>query len=182
MCRPGCSLDFFVRGIRTRIGDIFANRSIEQKRILENHPNVPQVARVPAEEVVVWLLQRPAFETIFKDAAGVANVVMTTSLEDVVGIDISGAASYVIGVVSSVAPEVAESLQASLDVIQPPDYEGEVGQWIDLEIPRRQRSRRSLLSAERVDQRKPVQRVRIVGSMASACLSCLTAFCISPRL
>ncbi len=84
-------------------------------RILENHPEVPQVARVPAVEVVTWLLQRPAFEKVFKETAGVANVVMTTSLEDVVGIDISGAASHVIGVVSGVAPELGDNLQATLD-------------------------------------------------------------------
>ena len=87
-------------------------------RILENNPEVPQIARVPAVEVVTWLLQRPAFTTIFKDTAKVANVVMTTSLEDVVGVDISGAVSHVIGVVSGVAPEVSDKLQARLDTAQ----------------------------------------------------------------
>ena len=87
-------------------------------RIMENSPDLPPLVRVPAEEVVAWLLQRPAFTPVFKQTAAVANVVMTTSAEDVIGIDLSDVGSYVVGVVSVLDPEAGANAQAALESSQ----------------------------------------------------------------
>ena len=88
-------------------------------RLLVEYPDIPAVLRTPAEEAVVWSLQRPVFTTLFKETAAVANKAMTTSAEDVVGIDIAGmidnAGSTVVGVISAIDPEAGASAQASID-------------------------------------------------------------------
>lgn len=87
--------------------------------IMVAYPEFPALLQEQAEEVVVWLLQRPAFTVVFKDAAAVANKVMTTSAEDVVGIDLAGvieeAGSTVAGVISGIDPDAGAKVEAALD-------------------------------------------------------------------
>ena len=87
--------------------------------IMVAYPEFPARLQEPAEDVVVWLLQRPAFTVVFKDVAAVANKVMTTSAEDVVGIDLAGvieeAGSTVAGVISGIDPEAGANVEAAID-------------------------------------------------------------------
>lgn len=87
--------------------------------ILAEYPDIPPLVRAPAEEIVVWLLQRPAFTLIFKEVAAVALTVMTTSAEDVVGIDlgkvIENAGSTILGVVSAIDPDAGAKVEDALD-------------------------------------------------------------------
>jgi hypothetical protein len=83
-------------------------------RIAEHYPEFPPLARAPAAEVAAGLLQRPAFTPVFKQTAAVANVVMTTSADDVIGIDLSEVGPYVVGIVSVLDPEAGANVQAAL--------------------------------------------------------------------
>ena len=87
-------------------------------RIMEYYPEFPPLAQVPAEEVVAWLLQRPVFAPVFKETAAVASAVMTTSAQDVIGIDLSGVSSQVVGVVTSIDPDAGANAQAALEAAQ----------------------------------------------------------------
>jgi len=88
-------------------------------RIMEYYPEFPPLAQIPAQEVVTWLLQRPAFAVVFEETAAVALAIMTTSAQDVVGIDIaqviSKVGSQVAGVVAAIKPEAGGNAQAALD-------------------------------------------------------------------
>ncbi len=88
-------------------------------RLMASYPELPALARGPAVEVVAWMLQRPLFTPVIKRSAAVAMKVMTTSAQDVVGIDIaevaSNAGSTVVGVISAVNPEAAANAEAALD-------------------------------------------------------------------
>jgi len=88
-------------------------------RLMAEYPDLPPLARGPAEEVVAWLLQRPLFTPVFKDTAALASAAMTTSAEDVVGIDLANAASNVsstvIGVITALDAEAGANAQAALD-------------------------------------------------------------------
>lgn len=88
-------------------------------RLMATYPDLPALARGPAVEVVAWMLQRPLFTPVIKRSAAVAMKVMTTSAQDVVGIDIaevaSNAGSTVVGVISAVNPEAAANAEAALD-------------------------------------------------------------------
>jgi hypothetical protein len=87
-------------------------------RILESYPDIPPLVRGPAEEVVAFLLQRPAFTPVFKETAAVASVVMTTSADDVIGIELPNVSPYVVGVVSVLDPETGATIQAALESVQ----------------------------------------------------------------
>jgi hypothetical protein len=88
-------------------------------RIVEHYPEFPTLAQIPTQEVVTWLLQRPAFAVVFEETAAVALAVMTTSAQDVVGIDIarviSNVGSQVAGVVAAINPDAGGDAQAALD-------------------------------------------------------------------
>jgi hypothetical protein len=88
-------------------------------RIMAEYPDFPPLAQIPAREVVTWLLQRPAFAVVFEEAAAVALAVMTTSAQDVVGIDIadviSNVGSQVAGVVTAINPDAGGNAQAALN-------------------------------------------------------------------
>jgi hypothetical protein len=88
-------------------------------RLMASYPDLPDIARGPAEEAVAWMLQRPLFTPVFKGVAAGAIKVMTTSAEDVVGIDIaevaSNAGSTVLGVISAINPDAAANAEAALD-------------------------------------------------------------------
>jgi hypothetical protein len=88
-------------------------------RLMATYPDLPALARGPAVEVVAWMLQRPLFTPVIKRSAAVAMKVMTTSAQDVVGIDIaevaSNAGSTVVGVISAVNPEAAANAETALD-------------------------------------------------------------------
>ena len=88
-------------------------------RLMATYPDLPAIAQMPAEEAVAWMLQRPLFTPVIKRSAAVAMKVMTTSAQDVVGIDIaevaSNAGSTVVGVISAVNPEAAANAEAALD-------------------------------------------------------------------
>jgi hypothetical protein len=92
------------------------------QRVVENHPDFPPLARTPAEEVVTWLLQRPVFIPVFERSAAAAYTVMTTSAEDVIGIDMSAVINNVgpqlVGVVTAIDPEAGANTQAALDSAQ----------------------------------------------------------------
>jgi hypothetical protein len=86
---------------------------------MAEYPDLPALAREAAEEVVAWLLQRPAFTPVFKETAALASAAMTTSAQDVVGIDLANAASNagstVVGVVTALDAEAGANAQAALD-------------------------------------------------------------------
>lgn len=88
-------------------------------RLMASYPDLPDIARGPAEEAVAWMLQRPLFTPVLKTVAAGAIKVMTTSAEDVVGIDIaevaSKAGSTVIGVISAIDPDAAANAESALD-------------------------------------------------------------------
>ena len=88
------------------------------ERLMESYPELPAIAQVPAVEVVTWMLQRPVFTKVFKASAAVSMKVMTTSPEDVIGIDIaevaSEAGSTVLGVISGISPEAADKAEAAV--------------------------------------------------------------------
>ena len=48
-------------------------------RLMFAYPEFPALLRGPAEEVVVWTLQRPLFTAVVKETAAVAHKAMTTS-------------------------------------------------------------------------------------------------------
>jgi hypothetical protein len=86
---------------------------------MEGHPELPALARVPAQELVTWLLQRPALGVVYKQTAAVATTVMTTSTQDVIGIDIGQVLSNVgdqfVGVVSAIDAEAGATVEAAVD-------------------------------------------------------------------
>lgn len=88
-------------------------------RLMASYPDLPAIARAPAVEVVAWMLQRPLFTPVFKGVAAGAIKVMTTSAQDVVGIDIAAVAenagSTVVGVISAVKPDAAANAEAALN-------------------------------------------------------------------
>jgi hypothetical protein len=88
-------------------------------RLMASYPELPKIARVAAEEAVAWMLQRPTFTPVFKGVAAVAMTVMTTSAQDVVGIDIAEVASYagskVVEAISVLNPDVAVKIETALD-------------------------------------------------------------------
>lgn len=87
-------------------------------RIIEYYPEFPPLAQVPAQEVVAWLLQRPAFTPVFRETAAMASAVMTTSAQDVIGIDLSGVSSQVVGVVTSIDPDAGANAQTAVQSAQ----------------------------------------------------------------
>jgi hypothetical protein len=88
-------------------------------RLMAEYPEFPQLLRQPAEEAVAMVLQRPVFTTVFEETAAAANKAMTTSAEDVVGIDLAGEISNVggtvIGVISAIDPDAGANAQTALD-------------------------------------------------------------------
>ena len=88
--------------------------------VLATYPDIPPALKTPAEEVVGLLLQRNVFTTIFKEAGAVAMKVMTTSAEDVVGIDLAGTindvGTTVVGVISQLDPDAGTKAQTALDI------------------------------------------------------------------
>jgi hypothetical protein len=88
-------------------------------QLMVEYPDLPALARAPAVEVVAWLLQRPLFTPVIKETAALASAAMTTSAQDVVGIDlansISDVGATVVGVISQVDPEAGTNAQAALD-------------------------------------------------------------------
>jgi hypothetical protein len=91
-------------------------------QLLVAYPEFPALLRGPAEEVVVWTLQRPVFTAVVKETAAVANKSMTTSAEDVVGIDLRSTVSNVgdtmVGVVSTLDPDAGARAQTALDSVE----------------------------------------------------------------
>jgi hypothetical protein len=89
---------------------------------MTENPDLPQLARIPAQEVVTWLLQRPALTLVFKETAAAASAAMATSAQDVVGIDLSkvltNVGSQVVGVVSAVSPDSGANALAALESAQ----------------------------------------------------------------
>ncbi len=84
-------------------------------RLIEYYPEFPAAAQGLAEEAAAWLLQRPVFAPVFKETAAVASAVMTTSAQDVVGIDLSDVGSELVGVVTAINPDAGANAQAALD-------------------------------------------------------------------
>lgn len=91
-------------------------------QLMAGYPEFPALLRGPAEEVVAWLLQRPVFTAVVKETAAVANTVMTTSAQDVVGINLRSAVSdvgdTVVGVISTLDPEAGAQAQAALESVE----------------------------------------------------------------
>jgi hypothetical protein len=88
-------------------------------RLMESYPDLPTIVRVPAVEAVARVLQQPVFTPVIKSAAAVASTVMTTSAQDVVGIDFAEVASIagpkVVEVISAVNPEAGANAEAALE-------------------------------------------------------------------
>jgi hypothetical protein len=87
--------------------------------LMVEYPGIPALLRGKAEDVVAYLLQGPLFTPIVEEAAAGANKLMTTSAQDVVGLDLAGTienvGSTVVGVISAIDPEAGAEAQASLD-------------------------------------------------------------------
>jgi hypothetical protein len=94
-------------------------------RLLVGYPDFPAVLEGPAEEVVAWTLQRDIFRAVLKETAAVANKALTTSTEDVVGIDLRGAVTNVgdtlVGVITALDAEAGAEAQAALETIEEGD-------------------------------------------------------------
>lgn len=92
------------------------------QRVVDAHPDFPPLARNPAEQIVAWLLQRPVSASVFERSAATAYTVMTTSAEDVIGIDMSAVIDnfgpQIVGVVTAIDPEAGANTQAALDSAQ----------------------------------------------------------------
>jgi len=86
---------------------------------MAEYPDLPPLARGLAEEVVAWLLQRPLFTPVLRETAALASAAMTTSAQDVVGIDLANAASNVsstvVGAITALDAEAGANAQAALD-------------------------------------------------------------------
>ena len=91
-------------------------------QLMVAYPEFPALLRGPAEEVVAWTLQRPVFTIVVKETAAVANTVMTTSAEDVVGIDLRGTVTNVgdtlVGVITTLDPEAGAQAQVALESVE----------------------------------------------------------------
>jgi len=86
-------------------------------RIMEYYPELPRLVRGPAKDVVTWLLQRPAFTPVFRKTASVAWVIMTTSAQDVIGLDLSNVGDYVEVVVTSLNAEAGAVTQVAMEAV-----------------------------------------------------------------
>jgi hypothetical protein len=88
-------------------------------QLLADKADVPLPVRQVAVEAVVWLLQRPIFTPIVEKTAAVASTAMTTSAQDVVGLDLaevaSNVASTVTGVISVLDEEAGADAQVALE-------------------------------------------------------------------
>lgn len=88
-------------------------------QLLADKPDLPLIVRGAAVEAVAWLLQRPVFAPVIEKTAAVASTAMTTSAQDVVGIDLadvaSNVSSTVVGVISALDEEAGAKAEASLD-------------------------------------------------------------------
>ncbi len=89
------------------------------ERLLTAFPDIPPLIRTPAELAVSEALQQPIFTPVFAKTAAVANKVMTTSTEDVVGIDLAevmtNVGSTITGAIAAVAPEMSDRAQTAID-------------------------------------------------------------------
>ncbi|MDH3674869.1 MAG: hypothetical protein OES12_05185 [Anaerolineae bacterium] len=87
--------------------------------LLVNNPDVPPLAKQAAVEIVTWLLQRPLFTPVIEKTVAVVSTAMTTSAQDVVGIDlaevISNGGAAIVGVISQIDPAAGEAVQTALD-------------------------------------------------------------------
>jgi hypothetical protein len=96
--------------------------------VMAEFPEVPRLLSGPAEDAVAKLLQQSVFTTVFRETAAVASSVMTTSAEDVIGIDlsdmISDAGTTVVGVISALDEEAGATAQAALDASLEASQEG----------------------------------------------------------
>ena len=88
-------------------------------QLLEEDLRLHPLARGAATEAVAWLLQRPVFTLIYMETATAAINIMTTSAQDVVGIDLADVISEVgdtiVGVISVLDEESGASAEAALD-------------------------------------------------------------------
>jgi hypothetical protein len=86
---------------------------------LLDESDLPLPVRGVATEAVAWLIQRPLFTPVIKETAAVAFAAMTTSAQDIVGIDLADAATNVgatvTGVISALDPEAGANAQAALE-------------------------------------------------------------------
>jgi hypothetical protein len=91
-------------------------------QLLAEYPDMPPLVRGAAEEIVALLLQRPLFTPVIKGTAAMASMAMTTSAEDVIGIDLGGIASNMgdtlVGAISSLDEEAGAKAQTALDNAQ----------------------------------------------------------------
>ncbi len=86
-------------------------------RIMEYYPELPRLVRGPAKDVVTWFLQRPAFTPVFRKTVSVAWLIMTTSAQDVIGLDLSNVGDYVVVVVTSLNAEAGAETQVAMEAV-----------------------------------------------------------------
>jgi hypothetical protein len=84
-------------------------------QILANKPDLPVIAQVAAGEIAAWVLRRPVLAPVLEKAAATADLILTTSLDDAVSIDLEKAIPFVVGVVTAIDPELADSLGSVRD-------------------------------------------------------------------
>ncbi|MFN2250916.1 MAG: hypothetical protein ACK2UL_03280, partial [Anaerolineae bacterium] len=109
--------DHVVQGLQSpAASDALAEKVVDV--LMAEMPDLPPLARLPAREVVSWSLQRPLFAGPFQETAALALNAMTTSTEDVVGIDLADKLSTlgatVAGAIAVVAPESGEAAQDAI--------------------------------------------------------------------
>jgi hypothetical protein len=96
--------------LSARARAVLANEIVDQ--IMTDLPNVPEIVRVPAAEIIAALLQRPALTTVIEKLAAAANVVITTDVNDVVEIDLERVVPFFTGIAVAINPELADTVEA----------------------------------------------------------------------
>jgi hypothetical protein len=140
---PGRFGDRVAEGLQSDAASEALARAIVA-RVMEGRPDLPPLAKIPAEEVVTWLLQRPALTFVFKGMAAAGSTVMTTSAQDVIGIDVGqvleNVGDQLVGVVTAIDADAGANAQAAVDAAlasaeeSPPLTIYESGRFPDLRL------------------------------------------------
>lgn len=86
--------------------------SLIADQILASKPDIPEIAQVAAGEIAAWVLRQPILAPVLEKAAATAHLILTTSLDDAVSIDLEKAIPFVVSVVTAIDPKLADSLES----------------------------------------------------------------------
>ena len=79
--------------------------------ILDNRPKLPSFVRLPAEEFVSGLMQRPILTPLLEKAAAAVDTVVMGGLEDEISIDLESVIPFVVSLVTTIDPELADGFE-----------------------------------------------------------------------